>query len=464
MIDYSQDLSTENRNLTSRAIAGDPRVAPEVIDRYRGWVDELIQFAKSTKRKVYLKIGYEFDGHWNNYEPESYKAAFRYIKKRIDDLGAWRVATVWQTAAWGADIPEKPIVGKENYEVAKAVKDGKAIEFFDKWYPGDDVVDWMGISQFMTQNYKREGGPWACDRTENPEVIAPRAVQNAMLDYARLHNKPVMVAEAAPAGYDLGDLTVACRFREGEPWLDANKTTLTPQQIWKEWFAPTFEYVRQNRDVIRSITYINAHWESQLNWLCGPLPSGDIRCNDNYWGDSRIETQPYILDKVKAELRDRRFWEIGRRFTRKFEAPDFSKGRGVYEAEYSEGDAFKQCCGLGTLGLVNLSASNEREVMVLNFGDGGQGRYGVNFERVKPGKAIIVTLRGNPTPAVADGTFRVLVNGKQVGESVPLPSSTEFEDFRFETKVPPGATVRVEMNPNSGGEIFWLDKIKIVRR
>ena len=56
---------------------------------------------------------------------------------------------------------------------------------WDSWYPGDDVVDWMGVSQFMTENYLRENGPYDCERGVNLSVVAPREVQDAFLNYAR---------------------------------------------------------------------------------------------------------------------------------------------------------------------------------------------------------------------------------------------------------------------------------------
>ena len=466
LIDYSQDLGTEGRNLASAAIAGDPSVDQATIDRYRGWVDELILYSKATRRDVFLKIGYEFDGHWNNYEPETYKGAFRYIARRIDELGARNVATVWQSATWAAAIPDKPVVGAAAYEAAEAVL-ADSNDHWDLWYPGDDAVDWMGISQFATQSFERPGGPWACDRGAPGEpdttVVAPRALQDHLLDYARSHRKPVMIAEAAPQGYDLGELTVACIFSGGAPW--DNRTAVTVDDVWNEWFQPTFDYVEANRDVIRSVTYINTDWDSQGNWSC----VGPDACGSGYWGDSRLEANDEILSRVKEELSDRRVWTRGRRWVRPFRAPDFSEGRGVYEAEYAQADTWLDCCGLGGLPQVNLEASNGREVMIMNFGDGGAGSYGIDFERVRRGSGITVSLsslgQSCCTPEGSGATYRVLVNGVDVTGDVPVPDNTypAPQDFEFDARVPWRATVRVEINPNAGGNLIWLDKIEVTR-
>ena len=103
--DYSQDLNTEARNLSSFALAGDPSVDPEVVKRYRGWMDELILFMKKTRRKVFFRLGYEFDGHWNNYEPEAYKKAFRYVHQRLRELKAHKIAMVLANRRLGEPDP-----------------------------------------------------------------------------------------------------------------------------------------------------------------------------------------------------------------------------------------------------------------------------------------------------------------------------------------------------------------------
>jgi hypothetical protein len=453
LIDYSQKLDSADRNLSSKAIAGDPSVAPEKVLAYRRWVDELVRYAKSTRRPVYLKIGYEFDGHWNQYDPASYRAAFRYIAGRIRALGAKNVATVWQSAAWGAQIPRDKTLPYQNYETGLAVSQGRGATFWNQWYPGDDAVDWLGMSQFATQNYLKS--QWACPRTRDLEAASPRKVQNAFLGFARAHKKPVMIAESAPQGYDLGRLTAGCIFVEGQPWATAKP--VTAEQIWNEWFRPTFRYISENRDVIRSFTYINTNWNTQDVWKC----TSPTACNSGYWGDSRLEANATILARAKRELR-RPLYVPGPRRVARFEGPDFSVGTGVYEAEYAEGDTWLNCCGLGALPEARPEASNGREVLAMNFGDGGAGTYGVAFGPVREGKGIDVTHAG-PLGGGAGATIGVLVNGVAVGSPIPLASGGPgvFRTDHVDASIPAGATVKVVINPNTGGNLFYLDKITI---
>ncbi|HAA16681.1 MAG TPA: hypothetical protein DCE41_35220 [Cytophagales bacterium] len=53
-------------------------------------------FQQFPETPFYLRIGYEFDGNWNHYEPTSYVAAFQHIVKQLRTQGVENVAYVWQ--------------------------------------------------------------------------------------------------------------------------------------------------------------------------------------------------------------------------------------------------------------------------------------------------------------------------------------------------------------------------------
>ncbi|MEJ6791377.1 MAG: glycosyl hydrolase [Lacinutrix sp.] len=91
----------------------------KVIKQYAAW-------AKSTNRPIYLRIGYEFDGPHNQLEPKKYVKAYKHIVDLLREEGVNNIAFVWHSYA---SIPFK------NYKLSS-------------WYPGDDYVDWVGISVF----------------------------------------------------------------------------------------------------------------------------------------------------------------------------------------------------------------------------------------------------------------------------------------------------------------------------
>jgi len=126
-----------------RAAAGLHKTAAERLGR----------FIAASGRTVYLRIGYEFDGEWNGYDPDEYVGAFRAIVNTLREMGVDNVRTVWQSSGYGG------------------------AEHLLKWYPGDEYVDWMGYSYF-----------------DGPSALMGRGI----LALARERGKPVFICEAAP--------------------------------------------------------------------------------------------------------------------------------------------------------------------------------------------------------------------------------------------------------------------------
>ncbi len=91
----------------------------EVIKKYSAW-------AKSVNRPIYLRIGYEFDGPHNELEPREYVKAYKHIVDLMRAEGVENIAFVWHSYA------------------ARPFNDNA----LSSWYPGDDYVDWVGISVF----------------------------------------------------------------------------------------------------------------------------------------------------------------------------------------------------------------------------------------------------------------------------------------------------------------------------
>lgn len=118
---------------------------------------QLGKWIKKSGRDVYLRIGYEFDNPDNDYDPQQYIPAYRYIVDHLRRMDIPNVHFVWHTIAW---------------------KDGDWPAYDPlRWYPGDAYVDWVGISFFDPQ------------REEERAVAA---------ELARKINKPLMIAESSP--------------------------------------------------------------------------------------------------------------------------------------------------------------------------------------------------------------------------------------------------------------------------
>ena len=288
-VNFAQTLSLAPGAALAIGLAIDQCNQPSHSERiaageYDQSLAKLVKYLKSlAPRKVFLRIGYEFDGPWNCYEPESYKAAFRHISNALRNAQANNVTTVWQSASW----PDPTIAGERS-----GLYDHRRDDLLALWYPGDDVVDWVAISTFY-----RDLSQWNFTPVDRPEVAQQKAVE-----FARAHNKPLMIAEAAPQAYRIGAQT--------KSYIALNKQTPhSAKQIWQDWFVPFFDFVHKNRDVIRAVAYINTYWENQPMWYCGPgsaPPAED--CPQGNWGDSRVQAHPYIKQKWLEQISDEDMW------------------------------------------------------------------------------------------------------------------------------------------------------------
>ena len=99
--------------------------------KYDTFLDNYCNFAKSVHRPIFLRIGYEFDGAHNMFEPNEYIKAYHYIVDYIRKKDVSNIAFVWHSEAHS---------GYKKYSVME-------------WYPGDTYVDWFGLSVFHEHVY-----------------------------------------------------------------------------------------------------------------------------------------------------------------------------------------------------------------------------------------------------------------------------------------------------------------------
>lgn len=111
----------------------------------------------------------------------------------------------------------------------------------EEWYPGDEFVDWVGVSY--------------CAGTS-----ADKTTQ-----FARRHFRPVMVT-AAPSASDTD---------------------------WNTWFAPFFEFVKDNNDVVRAVTYANTD-NSRIDLNDDVLKKWKVETKQSFW----LRASPSLFDML----------------------------------------------------------------------------------------------------------------------------------------------------------------------
>jgi hypothetical protein len=189
-------------------------------------LDTLGDWIKNWARPVYLRVGYEFDNPDFKYTAEKYIWAYKHIVDRFRARGIDNVAYVWHSYA--------------SNDSTWAVN----------WYPGDDYVDWVGISFFNTGN------------SSALDSIAALAAQ---------HHKPLMIAESTPSGIG----------------------TLIGQASWDDWFKPYFDFIAAKK--VKAISYINWDWETI------PMFAGQG------WGNCLIQNNAVVKNNWLTETSQQKY-------------------------------------------------------------------------------------------------------------------------------------------------------------
>ncbi len=237
-------------------------------------INELAEFLKTYPQvKFYLRIGYEFDGNWN----KAYEDRRRYVVafQRIHDIlrvnydktktpRNW--LSVWQACTSPID------------DIAE-----NKIENIGDWYPGDKYVDFCGLSWFLA------GSKLSPKHTNSTNLVYKRSqksLASEMVYFAINKNKPVMICEAAPQGYNLSGLYRKNINALWDGTAGENMVKLTSLQLWNEWYKPFFEFIEKNKQTIKVVAYINQDWDMQPSW--------SVPNSGTYWGDSRLQANDKI--------------------------------------------------------------------------------------------------------------------------------------------------------------------------
>ncbi|MDP8266620.1 MAG: glycosyl hydrolase [Candidatus Aceula meridiana] len=197
----------------------------------RGVYDKNIEKLASWLKKnedtpVYLRIGYEFDLPQNKYEPQKYILAYRYIVDKLRAAGIENASYVWHSYVGFVEGSR------------------------ERWYPGDDYVDWVAISFFDAFN------TWEMKR---------------IAEIAKKHDKPFMIAEATPRGLDI---------HQGE-------------KTWKMWYQKLFSFIDEYD--VKALCYINCDWEKI------PMFKGQG------WENARVQDNAFIKENWLKKIRGERF-------------------------------------------------------------------------------------------------------------------------------------------------------------
>jgi hypothetical protein len=198
-----------------------PRSAQDVADgtvdeAIRQWASIFANWSQGGEKRAFIAPLQEMNANWVSYglDPENYMAAFTRIQQIFAEEGVPAEAVLWVFAPNGWSEP-----GHE----------------FEKYYPGDEVVDVIGFSAFNFGACVASGEGW--DTYE--EAIEPYMERMQ----AMAPNKPIFLAQTGTVeqGGDKG-----------------------------EWLVDTFQKV-QNVAMFRGLIYFNVSKEEAGAPACNPV-------------------------------------------------------------------------------------------------------------------------------------------------------------------------------------------------
>ncbi|KAJ3380431.1 hypothetical protein HDU84_005930 [Entophlyctis sp. JEL0112] len=161
-------------------------------DHITALANQCLQIINSTGRNVFVRLGPEMNGNWFSYgqQPEKFIQLWQRVHTIINSIVP-TVAMVWSPNYNGPDnkLP------------------------YDAYWPGEDYVDWIGISMYWKGSVTDY--PWI-HNTIAPENFAAQIIdgqpggeafgESMYQEYAVKYNKPFMISEAA-AAFHMGILS-----------------------------------------------------------------------------------------------------------------------------------------------------------------------------------------------------------------------------------------------------------------
>lgn len=148
-----------------------------------------------------------------NHEPETAQSAGSGTPEEF--VAAWHRIVELIRSVGGDDVQTVLVLGRGPYETGE----------IERWYPGDDAVDVVGVDPY---NWHR------CQGTDRPWT-APRRLIDAALGFAEERGKPLAIPEIASTE-DPGD-----RNRKGDWILDLAATLGSPEVADRLAFAAWFD-------------------------------------------------------------------------------------------------------------------------------------------------------------------------------------------------------------------------------
>lgn len=163
---------------------------------------------KALERPVYLSLGVEVNSPLYMNDPSKFVDAYRYCADKIRSFNVPDLSLVWYVVGMNPGYEERDVM---------------------EWYPGDEYVNWLGISVFkITEDHFAE-------KTKFTDPNYDR-----LIEVSRTQQIPIMVIESSASTIirDFG-------FKD--------------DTLWNFWYRPFFSFIEENEE-IKAVCHVTQDW------------------------------------------------------------------------------------------------------------------------------------------------------------------------------------------------------------
>lgn len=173
----------------------------------RSFAERVMELSSSFKGQLLIRFAPDMNASWVEWgqQPASYRAAFQAVSAAFrEGEGGGRTVMVWQPYL-GKDYPfdrnrNAPAPGSESFDLLDTNGDStwnSSDTAYEPYYPGDEAVDWVGLSAFHDDTAGGSAVNTVPRAGELRDMLIASGGENFYATYAEARDKPFLLQTAA---------------------------------------------------------------------------------------------------------------------------------------------------------------------------------------------------------------------------------------------------------------------------
>lgn len=173
----------------------------------RSFAERVVELSSGFKGQLLIRFAPDMNASWVEWgqQPASYRAAFQAVAAAFrEGEGGGRTVMVWQPYL-GKDYPfdrnrNAPAPGSESFDLLDTNGDStwnSSDTAYEPYYPGDEAVDWVGLSAFHDDTAGGSAVNTVPRAGELRDMLIASGGENFYATYAEARDKPFLLQTAA---------------------------------------------------------------------------------------------------------------------------------------------------------------------------------------------------------------------------------------------------------------------------